>query len=115
VNEVDPSYTTINVVTQVHSVSGYVDSTVDANITQALHDYFDPQNWGLDPTITGATKGQSWIESTTVYYNEVISVISSVDGVDRVISLTLNGGTVNVALAAPAALTRLGTVAITHA
>lgn len=111
VNVIDPKYTTINITTQVHNTPGYTDSAVDSAVAGAIHNYLDPANWGFEETINDRT----WVESPTVYYNEVIAVISNVTGVDRVISLTLNGGTANIPLATPAALTQVGTIAITHA
>jgi uncharacterized phage protein gp47/JayE len=115
VNVMDPRYTTINVVTTVHIAAGFTQANVTSSITSALNNYLSPANWGQDPSVTSGAAPQTWVETTSVYYNEVITVISNVVGVDRVISLTLNGTSADVALTSPAALTRPGTVTVNYA
>ena len=115
VNVIDPHYTTINVVVTIHVLTGYDPAATDANVTTAIHSLLDPANWGLDPTYTDSTAWQTWIETPTLYYNKAITAISNTQGVGRVVSLTLNGGTADVALTTPAALTTVGTITINHA
>jgi uncharacterized phage protein gp47/JayE len=113
VNVVNPSFTVITVVTTVVGLTGYTQAQVQSAVIAAVQQYLSPATWGQDPAITQSSGSQSWIETTTVYYNEVITAISNVQGVARVTSLTLNGGTANVNLTTPAALTQAGTVTVT--
>jgi hypothetical protein len=115
VNVIDPKFTTINIVTSIHVLTGSDPAATDSAVTGAIHNMLDPANWGIDPTFTDSTSQRTWVETPTVYYNEVITAISNAQGVGRVISLTINGGTADVALATPAALTTVGIVTITHA
>jgi hypothetical protein len=115
VNVIDPHFTTINVVTTINVLTGFDPAATDIAVTGAIHNMLYPANWGLDPTYTDSTSQRTWIETTTLYYNEVITAISNAQGVGRVITLTVNGGTADVALTTPAALTQVGTITITHA
>ena len=113
VNVIDPTYTTINVVTTVIALAGFTQAQVQASVVSTLQNYLSPALWAQDPTIQQADSNNTWLESTTVYYNEVIAAISNIQGVNRVVSLTLNGGTADIALTTPAALTQPGTITVT--
>jgi len=114
VNVIDPKYTTINVVVTYHVAVGFDTSATDTAITAALNNYFNPANWGKDPTIAQGSTSNSWVETPNIYYNEVIAVVSSVTGVDHVTALTLNTGTTDIVMATPAALPKMGTLTINH-
>jgi len=114
VNETDPNFTTINVVTTYHLTPGFDQTSVDSAITSAINNYLNPAHWGQDPTISQGSSSNTWIETPYVFYNDMIAVITNVPGVDHVISMTLNGGTADVGLITPAALTRPGTITINH-
>ena len=64
----------INVTVEVTNKSGYIPASVAASVQTALDQYLHPDYW-------------AWGE--TVYYNELISLIDQVDGVDRVVSLSM--------------------------
>ena len=64
----------INVAVTVTMSSGNLASTVTSNIQTALDSYLHPDYW-------------AW--GSTIYYNELISLIDRVSGVDRVVSLTI--------------------------
>ena len=113
VNVIDPHFTTINVVTTVTALVGYTLADVQASVVATIQNYLSPITWGQDPTLTQPGTSLTWVETPTLYYNEVITVISNVTGVARVTALTLNGGTANVTLTTPAALTQPGTVTVT--
>jgi hypothetical protein len=113
VNVIDPKFTTINVATTVVALAGFTQAAVQSSVVASIQQYLSPATWGQDPTITQSSGSQSWIETPTVYYNEVITAISNTPGVNRVTALTLNGGTADVPLATPAALTQPGTIAVT--
>lgn len=109
VNVIDPNFTTINVADTVVKLPGYVASSVKASVEAAVAAYLSPAKWGQDPQVQDDGQAATWIETPTLYYNEVIALISNVPGVDRVTALTLNGGTANITLTTPAALTQVGT------
>ena len=69
----------------------------------------------VDPTVQEDSAVNTWLDNTHVYYNEIITNISNVVGVDHVISCTVNGGTADIVLTGPAALTQPGTMTITTA
>jgi uncharacterized phage protein gp47/JayE len=113
VNVVDPKFTTINVVTTVTAVAGYTLADVQASVVSTIQSYLSPALWGQDPTLFQSGTSQTWVETPTVYYNEMVTVISNVTGVSRVVSLTINGGTADVVMATPAALPHAGTITVT--
>jgi hypothetical protein len=69
-------------------------------------DYLSPANFGQVPY----GDQPAWVSDTKVRYLEVAEVINRTEGVWYVASLTINGGTADVALAAPAGLPQPGTV-----
>lgn len=71
-----PALVTVPILVSVTVKSGYTALSVQENILAALNQYIHPDYWG-------------WGEK--IYYNEVISLIDQVEGVDRVTSLTING------------------------
>jgi hypothetical protein len=64
----------LNLSVEVTTKSGYLASSVSTNVQTALNQYLHPDYWG-------------W--GSTIYYNELISLIDRVDGVDRVVSLSI--------------------------
>lgn len=76
-----PALVTVTVAASITIKTGYTALTVQDNVLAALSTYIHPDYWG-------------WGEK--VYYNEVISFIDQVEGVDRVTALTLNGGSTDV-------------------
>lgn len=60
---------------EVTPKSGYVSSTVASNIETALDAYLHPDYW-------------EW--GSTIYYNELIALVDRVDGVDRVVSVSIS-------------------------
>lgn len=118
VHVVDPRYTNIDVATNIKILPGYDSATVELSVEAALTDYLSASNWGQDPNVSGSDAAQTWVEQPVVYYNELIALVSSVTGVDRVSDLTVNihGFTparVDVAIDSPAGLTTPGTIAAT--
>lgn len=105
---VDPTYTTINVTFTFTTYPGYDWPTVEAAAEQAVTDYLSPANFGRPPY--GDDPGV-WISDTKIRYLEVAEVINRVEGVWYVASLTVNGGTADVALAGPGPLPTPGAVA----
>jgi|SRR5215472_3009463 len=114
VNTMAPNFTTVNVTTTIHVATGFDTPTTNTNVTNAINSYLSPANWGQNPAVLEATVVESWIDTQKVYFNEMITLISNVQGVDRVTALTLNGGTVDLTLTTPASLTRPGTVTVSN-
>jgi hypothetical protein len=70
---IDPTYTTVNVTATIKVLPGFNSTDVQANCVAALTAYLSPANW-------------DW--AATVYRNELITLLSNVIGVDRVVTLT---------------------------
>jgi uncharacterized phage protein gp47/JayE len=113
VNVMNPNFTTINVVTTFHTLTGYDPTATASSVVAAIQGYLSPASWGEDPTVRESSVANTWIDTPKVYYNEVIALIANVVGVDRVVTLTLNGGTADITLTGPASLTQPGTVTAT--
>lgn len=65
----------IDLAVEVTAKSGYVSSTVASNVQAALDAYLHPDYW-------------AW--GSTIYYNELISLVDQVAGVDRVVSVAIS-------------------------
>jgi hypothetical protein len=99
VKTADPGYTAITVNYQVVGEDGTTPSALQTEINVTLGAYLSPATWGstdADP--------QAWVSKPSVRYLDIARVIGSVPGVAFVQSLTLNGGTADVALASPVGL-----------
>ena len=115
VNMMDPHFTVITVVASIHVTTGYDPTATINSVVASLQGYLSPARWGVDPTVQEDSAVNTWLDNTHVYYNEIITNISNVVGVDHVISCTVNGGTADIVLTGPAALTQPGTMTITTA
>lgn len=69
-----PNIVPITATTTVTMKAGYSNGTVSSNVSTALSLYLHPDYWNWDGTI---------------YQNELISLIDQVEGVDRVVSLSI--------------------------
>lgn len=114
----DPTYTAIDVTTQVTAQAGNDPATVQAAVETRLEAFLSKALWGTpsvgDPGSTG------WANATTVYRNELIAEVDRVAGVGRVVTLELaeDGkalGTADVALDGPAPLTEPAGIVVTVA
>jgi uncharacterized phage protein gp47/JayE len=94
---VDPTTTTVAVAVTVTATISDT-AKVQADVTAAIQAYLDPKSWG-------------W--GASVYRNEVIGLVDRVPGVGRVVTLTLAGGSGDVALAGVAPLAKYGVVTVT--
>jgi hypothetical protein len=104
---IDPTYTAIAVTFTFTTYPAYSAATVEAAAEAAVADYLSPANFGRPPY--GDDPGV-WIADTKVRYLEVAEVINRVEGVWYVASLTVNGGTVDVALPGPGPLPTPGAI-----
>lgn len=115
VRMMDPNYNLINVTATVVRLLAYTAVDVQARVVEAINDYLSPAKWGRDPRFTDASAELTWINITTLYYNEMISVVDRVEGVDRVSDLTMSlnpaaQARVDITLVSPAALPRPNTI-----
>lgn len=112
----DPSSNQVKVSTTVKARPGFDAAGVEAAVEQALTDYLDPANWGIPGPNDNSPGG--WRNETLVRRNELIALVSNVDSVDYVTSLTLALeadvlGTSDVTLVGVAPLTTPGTLVVT--
>lgn len=100
VHVINATLDTITVVASIRTAAGYVAATVAASVVAAVRNYINPLTW---------TAG------APLRHNEFISIIDQVPGVDYVVTVTLNGGSGDVAASVPKALPQAGTVTVTEA
>jgi hypothetical protein len=115
VNLIDPTYTTIQVAVTVKSLSNIDPTLLSQNVTAVIQNYLSPATWGRD---AGSQDPQTWIQTGVLRYNELITAISNIGGVDYVVDLQIGpqGGALvrtDVNLGVPASLTRAGTISPT--
>ena len=99
---IDPAYTNIAVVFSITVYPDFDSAATLAAAIQAVTDYLSPANFGQVPYGDQPV----WLNDTKVRYLEVSEVINRTEGVWYVASLTVNGGTADVALTGPAPLPR---------
>lgn len=73
VHVIDPTITVVSVTAEVKAAEGYTAAEVKERVVEALSAYLNPDTW-------------PW--GGTVYRNELIALLDSVVGVERVVSLT---------------------------
>lgn len=102
----DPGYHETDVEFEAVAIAGYDVDDVEAAAVDAVTAYLDPATWGVQQS----GSDPSWAEMTYVRYLEVAQVINQVEGVNYIVSLTVDAGTSDVALPAPAGLPTAGTI-----
>lgn len=102
----DPDYTTVDVTFTATAWPDWDVATVQAQAEDAVARYLDPAAWG-QPTY-GETR--RWVNQPTVRYLEVAQALQEVEGLRFVDSLTINGGTADVAMTGVAPLPQAGTI-----
>ena len=115
VNIIDATYTPIDVTYSVVAFAGQHEPTVQEACDAALTDYLSPMNYRLNeasPAIAGgevifppdaATTRQQYI-----YVNELIALLDRCLGVDRVVSVSINGAAADFLLPDPNAFPEPG-------
>lgn len=94
VNVFDPIYNTIAIVFTAKCFAAYDPVDVETRAEAAVAEYYSPATWGSLPF--GDQK--MWIKQNVLRYFDVVQVLSNVEGLDFVQTLTINGGTVDVTL-----------------
>jgi hypothetical protein len=105
---IDPTYTTITVDFTAKAYPDYDPQTVIDAAVVAVEDYLDPATFGQPPY--GDAASAEWLLDTKVRYLEVAEVLNRVEGLWYVATLTVNGGTADVALTGYAPLPRAGAI-----
>lgn len=108
VNVIDPTYTPIDVTYEVVSYAGQNEPTVHDACDAALVDYLSPMNYRLNeasPAIAGGEVIYPPSGATTrqqhIYVNELIALLDRCLGVDRVVSVSINGAAADFLMADP--------------
>ncbi|WP_369070011.1 baseplate J/gp47 family protein [Kineococcus terrestris] len=94
-----PTYTAVNVVYQVRALPGFAPADVQAAVTARARQYLSPAVWA-----GGAQEPPVWRDERIVYYLDLAAELDRVTGVDRVVSLTVNGAAADFTLPGPAGL-----------
>lgn len=102
----DPTYTSVTVSFSAQSWPPYDPAQVQSAAVQSVQTLLDPARWGMAPYGDEPT----WLSEPVVRYNDVVAALENVDGLRHVTSLTVNGGTADVALAGIAGLPAIGPV-----
>jgi hypothetical protein len=109
-----PDYTEIDGEATIVVLQGFDPATVLAAVEARWAEYFNPAKWGIP---SQGDSGSGWENRIAVYYNEVISELDRVSGVDRVASLKIakHGktlGTADLELTGKVPLTKPGTFTV---
>jgi hypothetical protein len=96
---IGPTYTPVTVSWAASREDGYTDLDVLTRGEAAVEAYLSAATWA-----GGDESPPTWRDEPLVRYLEVATVLNNVAGLKHVTSLTINGGTVDVALAGPAGL-----------
>ena len=114
---IDGTYTTIDVTYDVVAFAGQHEQTVQDACDAAIADYLSPANYRLNEASpstaggeviyppTGATTRQQFI-----YVNELIALLDRCLGVDRVVSVTINGAAQDFQMLTPYTLPNPGVI-----
>jgi hypothetical protein len=108
---IDPTYTTIAVDFTVTAYAEYDPDDVVARTIAALAAYLQPTTFGVPPFGDQAV----WLADSHVRYLEVAQVINATEGVNYIVTLTVNGGIADVALTGTAPLPEAGAITGAHA
>lgn len=95
-----PDFEVITVVFAGKAVSGFDATDVETRAEAAVLDFLSPALWGLPQS----GDQLDWVDVRTVRFQDVVTVLNNVQGFDYYTSLTINGGTSDVAMTGPGAL-----------
>lgn len=99
VHVVDATLVTVPVATTVVPLLGMDWTIVQASVQAAVTAYLDPLKWTF---------------GSKIYLNEMISLLDQVQGVDRVVSVTINGAASDYTIPGVAALPKAGAITVTQ-
>src|SRR5215469_922113 len=118
VNVADPTYTNVDVTTNVLVAPGFSGSDVQFRVQTALQNFLSPATWGIDPS-DDPNDPVTWNNLSLVKYLDVAAAIGAVPGVAYPISVAtgLAGGaqsTTDKTLTGVAPLPRPGAIVVTY-
>lgn len=103
----NPTFTQVTVSFTIKAYSGQNASELRGRAEQAVRDYLSPVNWG-QPIFA---ERRVWVETNVVRFGEIYASLNTVEGVDYVESVTINGLVdTDVAMNGRAALPSVGTI-----
>lgn len=108
----DPTYTEIDVAVEVRLAEGATEEEMEPLIAAAVAEHLSPATWARDEGAPGLWRMPPGLSDLSAHDYEVAHVVRLVPGVDRVLSVTLDGGAV-VNLAGFAPLPRTGEIVVT--
>lgn len=91
VHVIDVAVQTITIAATVTVMPGFDAATVQSSVVDTVKTYLDPLQW-------------QW--GQTIYHNEMVALLDAVSGVDRVVTVTVNGSAGDVELNSPSTLPR---------
>lgn len=103
----DATYTTIDITYEVAAYPGFDPVDLVSRIDASLALWLAPNQWGR-PKNFGDPGTKGWYNEPVVRRNKVIDLIGDVEGVNYVVSLSINGTGADVNLPGTVALTRPG-------
>jgi hypothetical protein len=111
---IDPTYTVIAVKAKIVAKEGFDPATEAANTAAALANFLDPIIFGVD----SATDARSWNSQRLVRYQDLVTVVNNLQGVDHYTELKIGVegkalGEADVALKGAAPLTKPGKIEVT--
>jgi hypothetical protein len=117
VNYRDPAYTVIDVTYEVMAFAGQESDAVRAACDEALTDYLLPINYRLNeasPSTAGGEviyppNGAGTTRQQYIYVNELIALLDRCLGVDRVVTVTINGAAADFLMTDPYSFPEPGT------
>lgn len=108
---IDPTYTEISVTFQVVAQAGFDLAEVQQAVISALAELLNPATWG-QRSWEGRLDPSSWVNTRTLRYQDVVTVVNNAPGVDYYTELKVNGATADVLLAGAAPLVKAGTLKV---
>lgn len=79
---IDPTSNGIDVDFTITILDGYDEADVNAAVVAALEDALDPAKWGLPDAAADHVDEKRWINRRTLYYQDLVTVVNNVAGVD---------------------------------
>ena len=118
VNVIDATYTTIDINASLKARTGYNFADLEARVEETLASALSPATWGYVPAQADLGDPITWEQTSTVRINEIITLVSNVDGVDYVTALTMRTGAgsfaaADIPITGAAPLTRPGVMTVT--
>lgn len=80
---IDPTFHSLDIEAAIVPMQGFDKATVVANVKAAIEDAYDPATANQQPPGNAA----SWVNSTTLRYQDLVTVVNNAEGVDHYTTL----------------------------